>query len=1126
MSYIHELDDDKESATERIGETLKEARDADTIDKKIASLSTAMHLLIGPNISNNTLDNFLTEMLEFAELNDHRVLCLIIDFLLKASAKDFTICNKTVERYSFYLTPNNSISRYESVIKRVIVASTSLYPIILEFAIMDKNDRAESCWEAFNELKARIITLVDDVHEGVRTVTVKFLEALILCQSPKPKELTADPKSTWAIEANTRFHKISLTDVPRSHRFLSYHKAQLEAEQNFSSLIKQTSVAGITSQNLIAVIESLCMITRCRPQWENALPRVFDVIKTLHSNVPPMLSTGQVKFLRKSFKYNLLRFLKLPASVPLQQKITTMLTNYLGASPREVNQSIPQELIQRAAPPREPATEPAAKRAKLQNPIYEDDDDDDEAEASTSTGAKDARTQAVDITSKYILERLNHETVLNLVKISLYTLPTEMPPAFASSYTPIANAGSESNRQEIAELMAAQMVHKEVGPGFEWLQQKKKKEYEERIKARNEGIVIAQTPLHEPIRAPVPVVKQPVPETAKAPVIQKAKKAFNLVEETEKIDAMEAMEMFEMAFESVLQAERRAVAGGAKTIYQKLVVRLATRFWEDCAPYENKLVEFILSDHKKRSDLALLWLCELYAQYQGYSNCALRIKDLIAEQDGMTQPQRLERYDFSICKILDAMLSRNMHKETLFYKVLLETPLLTPNAIERLKKVCLEKENEHGMFMLRESIMVRNRQRPQLLQFLFGLCFLDRPELRSSCLEVVKELSHLPFIRSSLCDQARMQINDCLEDKPPMYMRKPDGATEWTNEMYRNALAVYTTLMPADPMLLLPLAAVYAQATNLYKRAVLGTLEPVFRQLSQENVIALIQDCPHGAETLVARLVVLLTERITPSSELIQKLKILHDERKMDIRALLPIIGGLEKEEVIALIPTFIFRPEYQKSVTTLFRKLYTVRDHQTGELVFDPIEIIKEYHKIEPKDDNEAELLVNNLEFLFDPALLKPDIASGGIEAVFKWEKVPFLFLHSLYTLYHKFKTFESFVANLFFKVTEKKMYQQSIRWKQAFFKCVRELKSKAYPAVLTLISFEEYEELKEELGAEVVVDFKAIYSTLSTLQQKNMDEKIKEELYDKERENRERDRRLRREERKEKEKERSSRR
>lgn len=40
MSYVYELADDNESASQRIGEALKEARDADTPEKQLKSLSS------------------------------------------------------------------------------------------------------------------------------------------------------------------------------------------------------------------------------------------------------------------------------------------------------------------------------------------------------------------------------------------------------------------------------------------------------------------------------------------------------------------------------------------------------------------------------------------------------------------------------------------------------------------------------------------------------------------------------------------------------------------------------------------------------------------------------------------------------------------------------------------------------------------------------------------------------------------------------------------------------------------------------------------------------------------------------------------------------------------------------
>lgn len=40
MDYIQGLNEENETASERIGEALKEARDAETIEKKLLSLST------------------------------------------------------------------------------------------------------------------------------------------------------------------------------------------------------------------------------------------------------------------------------------------------------------------------------------------------------------------------------------------------------------------------------------------------------------------------------------------------------------------------------------------------------------------------------------------------------------------------------------------------------------------------------------------------------------------------------------------------------------------------------------------------------------------------------------------------------------------------------------------------------------------------------------------------------------------------------------------------------------------------------------------------------------------------------------------------------------------------------
>ena len=74
--------------------------------------------------------------------------------------------------------------------------------------------------------------------------------------------------------------------------------------------------------------------------------------------------------------------------------------------------------------------------------------------------------------------------------ISLYTLPDEMPPAFASSYTPIDEVGSEAQKRHLARMMAIQMTREGEGPGVEYIKAEKQKQFVEKQSAARSSEVI------------------------------------------------------------------------------------------------------------------------------------------------------------------------------------------------------------------------------------------------------------------------------------------------------------------------------------------------------------------------------------------------------------------------------------------------------------------------------------------------------------------------------------------------------------------------------------------------------------------------------------------------------------
>ena len=100
--------------------------------------------------------------------------------------------------------------------------------------------------------------------------------------------------------------------------------------------------------------------------------------------------------------------------------------------------------------------------------------------------------------------------------------------------------------------------------------------------------------------------------------------------------------------------------------------------------------------------------------------------------------------------------------------------------------------------------------------------------------------------------------------------------------------------------------------------------------MSSPEVILLVENCPKGAETLVTRIIHILTEngksaidcqtiigRILkklsvfhfvdpPSPELVDRVRELYHKRVDDVRFLIPVLPGLSKKEVISALPQLI----------------------------------------------------------------------------------------------------------------------------------------------------------------------------------------------------------------------------
>nr|CAD2157656.1 unnamed protein product [Meloidogyne enterolobii] len=1051
------------SLYDEIGSEINEAlqMSGKSLEERYMHLARAEEMILRQDNS-SVLDNFLDEMVQFIHEKEQKIRCFAINFIEKACKKDPEVFKRAIATLSWALTDQ---SGGVIIQKKAINTCTQLYPVLLRWASQKRStdDEAKNCWETFSMLKNKIMQTVDSENEGIKTMAFKFLEMLIICQLPKT-EFSETPR--------TSNQQISLDEIGRDS-FISWRQLQSEAIKSFNSLIEHMASTHITSLNLVTAISSTCNIARQRPE---KMADVVSALEQLHLNLPPTLGTSQVKSVRKELKMHLLRMMKHPGSFTLHNLHARMkqLLIELGATPSEIQKAMPGPNEIDAALKRRLAAATAARKLqqtesgtdekpsrkkphsgeKLSDSLQDEDldlrdtkrlklgEDEDYDDGTINLyrqlddpdSASAATQKAIDITTEFVLERLS---ISVLVIISLYTLPDEMPPAFASSYTPIDEVGSEAQKRHLARMMAIQMTREGEGPGVEYIKAEKQKQFVEKQSAARSSEVIDKEKSNDETKKVIDEgTTSSLVQTAQPPTTQKTRiQNWTLFNATRELFHKESEQLQLDIFQRILGNEKRAVQGGAGLAQQKLLIRLCTRFRSALtSELEATLLNYVIEEQKTRVDLALLHLAELYAQLMGYST-------LVSPKafNQLTNEEKKQRYDTYLCTLLSTLHERGEHKETLFHRIFLEAPFLTSGSLKILRKACLDKV--YGAFAittLRELILTRARQRQELLRLLIEFSYFERVDIREHCVKTIKELYQLDFLRSDVRGFLVEMSELLVAPTSPRVIWHANGrlAREleeiidempWDESLIRAGLFLFLSLLPQEPSLLKQLASVYARAGTEIKRVTFRSIEQAIKAIGMhsEDLLDMIENCQPDAETLVARIVHLLTERNAPTPALVDRVRKLHQARNTDVRSLIPILNSLKKEELIELIPSFVLSAKNSNSVPVFFKKLLFGRHTDTNQAVLSPFELLLELHRLKANRKEQGFLMQNLDILLVDTARefsLGKDVLAIAIETLINDKVFPVILFYTIQKVNEAQPTLNGFLTGLLEKIAQRK--------------------------------------------------------------------------------------------------------
>ncbi|KAF9699588.1 hypothetical protein EKO04_002226 [Ascochyta lentis] len=146
----------------------------------------------------------------------------------------------------------------KSVIKSSVQAAASVYPLVYRHTVHNANDAQN--WELMSAIKANILRRMDSASPGVRVCCVKFLQQVVLVQTPG----VVDPR-------RPDHSDISLALVPRDHPLIPYVSLEAEGHGLLDRLLD--IIHGDHSDGLLvtATLNTLGVLMHRRPIAANKI---------------------------------------------------------------------------------------------------------------------------------------------------------------------------------------------------------------------------------------------------------------------------------------------------------------------------------------------------------------------------------------------------------------------------------------------------------------------------------------------------------------------------------------------------------------------------------------------------------------------------------------------------------------------------------------------------------------------------------------------------------------------------------------------------------------------------------------------------------------------------------------
>ncbi|XP_045470394.1 symplekin [Harmonia axyridis] len=875
-----------------------------------------------------------------------------------------------------------------AVQKRVIQAAITIYRKMLAWLCKAPHitEEMNEGWTQLNQIKREITNMIDSDNDGIRTSAVKFLECVILLQT-YPDEIE-----------NRKQNDFSLDDVPLTLKIARRRKLEEEASSLFEVLLKFHNSTHISSANLLTCLGVLTNLAKTRAEL---MSKVVSAIISLYKNLPPTLSTTQVNSVRKKLKTELTGLMKHPGASDYIEQITPILIE-LGCSQSEINRMLPKTEERKRYAKRTLSFESLQlhqpKRKKVEDHINVEFED-----------FQEKRLTPQEINEKFVLEKLNLLKVVEIVEVTLVELPDNMPSSFAKDYDKLLKAGSVGNEEITVMMLATLLTENGLGPGGPVVESNDSKK-RERENDDDKG---------DEDKAKKDKIKIPRIKTLKLGEVIKP-----LERETKE-------NMLVGSVKRLLSCENIV----SRNLHQKIIATLAASF---CPLVKETIITFLINDLRAHVDIALAWLFEEYSIMQGFSRKPPLRKDAKIDQS----------YNILLC----TLVSTASNDSFILSKLLLEAPLVTEEALDQVKVLCRdEKRCEWVLALLKDLTLSKPPKQLTFLNVLLLFSTYEQNFVRDCALKHILELHKREDLKVIIEEFARMNLEFLKLKRPPEglcgFNQGRLKSESWGDDFIKACLLPFISLLPADQVLIHDLADIYVQTSADIKRIILRLLDTPIKEMGMHSpeLFKVMKECSKGSETLVTRIIHILTEKEPPTAELVQIVRDLYSSKVSDVRFLIPVLNGLSKKEILTALPKLIkLNPVVVKEV---FNRL--LGSH--GDSPVSPTELLVSLHTIDTSKADLKTVIKATSLCLQDKQIFTQEVMAVVLQQLMEQTPLPTLLMRTVIQALGSYPRLSGFVMNILQRLIIKQVWKQKVVW-EGFIKCCQRTKPQSFAVLMQL--------------------------------------------------------------------------